>query len=177
MENLQHTISHIWNVFVTSNLFNFTIFIACFAWIFKKFDFKGMLGAAQHKVAHLIDTAKKEKEMATLELQRAENAVANIDSELETILVEAEKSAKVIGDKIMDDAKKQLENIETNASKIIEAEEKILASKLTKSTSLASVQIAKSHIENVLEQTPSLHEKYIDENIDELDKKLDRLIF
>lgn len=177
MENLQHTISSIWNVFVTSNLFNFVIFIACFAWIFRKIDIKGIITGTQQKILRIIENAKKEKEEANQQLKDAENAVANLGTELQTILQEAEKSAQVIGDKVMEEAKKQLETIESNATKVIEAEEKIVASKLSKNTSLASIQVAKSHIENVLEQTPSLHEKYINESIDELDNKLDRLIF
>ena len=118
----------------------------------------------------ILEAAKNEKDEAIGALNNAEKAVVNLDSELNTILNEAEKSAEVIGEKILTEAKKQIESIEANAIKVIEAEEKLLISKLTKSTSKASVQIAKSHVEKVLQETPTLHDKYIDESIDELDR-------
>jgi len=129
-----------------------------------------MLSGFQKKIADLLEAAKNEKDEAIGALNNAEKAVVNLDSELNTILNEAEKSAEVIGEKILTEAKKQIESIEANAIKVIEAEEKLLISKLTKSTSKASVQIAKSHVEKVLQETPTLHDKYIDESIDELDR-------
>ncbi len=55
-------------------------------------------------------------------------------------------SAEVIGKKILSEAEKQLQNIEQNAKKVIEAEEKMIISTLTKETSKASVAAAKNHI-------------------------------
>jgi len=170
MENLQNTISHIWNVFVTSNTFNFVVFIALFALLFKKVNFKGMLEGMQKKVETFIENAKKEKEEALQLLNKAESSVANLDNELKDIVEDAEKSAQVISKKVLTEAEKQIESIEANATRIIKAEEKQLVAKLEKSASKASVEVAKTHIKNVLGQTPSLHEKYINESIDELDR-------
>lgn len=170
MGNLQQTILHIWNIFVTSNLFNFVIFIAIFAVIFKKIDFQGMLDGAKQKVIAFIDAAKKEKEEASQELEKAQNAVANLDSELNGIIEDAKKSAKVISEKIFNEAEAQIASIESNALKIIGAEEKLLIAKLSKTASKASIELAKAHIGKVLEETPSLYEKYIDESINELDR-------
>ena len=94
----------------------------------------------------------------------------NLDQELKVIVDEAQKSASVIGEKILSEAQKQIESIEANAEKVIVAEEKMLVMNLTKTTSIASVDMAKSKIQNTLEQTPSLHEKYINDSIDELDR-------
>jgi len=170
MGNLLPTIYHIWNVFVTSNLFNFVVFIAIFAWIFKKFDLKGMLTGLQKKVSDLIEAAKREKAEATQELKKAETAVANLETELTVIVKEAQKSAEFISDKILKEAAAQIESIESNAVKVIDAEEKLLVSTLSKSASKASIAVAKSHIEKVLAETPTLQEKYINESIDELDR-------
>jgi len=124
----------------------------------------------QQKIIKLIDEAKKNHEEAKTALLSAEKAVANLDTEIKVIVEDANKSATVIGEKIMNEAQKQLENIETNAEKIIEAEEKMLVAQLTKSASKASVEVAKSNIQNTLAQTPSLHEKYIEDSINELDR-------
>lgn len=169
MVNLE-TISNIWKTVVESNLFNFIIFVAILTWIFKKINVADMISSLQKKIIKILDDVKKNHDEAKNELENASKAVKNLDSELKTIVEEASKSASVIGDKILDEAKKQIENIESNAEKIISAEEKMLISKLTKNTSKASVKIAKDNIVQVLEQTPTLHEKYINESIDELDR-------
>lgn len=171
------TLFHIWQVIVESNIFNFVIFVLCFALIFKKINLKGIITALHKKIVDTVETAKITRETAHKELSLVEDSVANLGSEIEVIIKEAEKSAAVISNKIKDEAKKQLENIDANAAKVIDAEEKLLVANLTKNTSKASVQIAKVNIVNALEQAPDMHEKYINESIDELDKKLDRLIF
>lgn len=164
------TISSIWNTIVTSNTFNFIIFVLILAWVFKKIDINKIITSLQKKIIKIIEDAKKEKEEALDSLSKAEKAVENLSEELKTIVNDAQKSAEVISSKILSEAQKQIESIEANATKVIEAEEKLLISKLTKNTSKASVDMAKSHIVKTLEDTPTLHEKYINESIDELDR-------
>lgn len=164
------TISKIWNAIVESNTFNFILFVLIFAWIFKKIDIKSIIHSLQQKIIKMLDEVKKEHEDAQNELFNAEKAVENLGEELKSIVDDATKSAKVIGEKILTEAKKQIESIESNAEKVIDAEERLLISNLTKSASQASVEVAESHIKNVLEQAPTLHEKYINESIDELER-------
>jgi F0F1-type ATP synthase membrane subunit b/b' len=163
-------ISKIWNTIVESNTFNFILFIALFALIFKKINLKGAIHSLQAKIIKVLDDVKKETEEAHNLLVNAEKAVENLDEELNLIVEDAKKSAKVISEKTLAEAKNQIESIENNAKKVIDAEEKLLLSNLTKSTSKASVETAKAHVQNVLEQTPTLHEKYINESINELDR-------
>lgn len=164
------TISHIWNIIVKSNTFNFILFVLILAWIFKKINIEAMISALQQKIIKILEEVKNNHAEAKNDFSNAQKQVENLDSELKTIVEDASKSAAVIGEKILDEAKKQIESIESNAEKVINAEEKLLISKLTKSTSNVSVEIAKSRIEKVLEQTPTLHAKYINESIDELDR-------
>ncbi len=169
MFNLE-TISHIWNTIVKSNTFNFIIFTLILIWIFKKIDFKKIIATLQEKIIKLINEAKNNKEEADNLLFSAEKTVKNLGEELKVIVEDATKSAEVISNKILTEAKNQIENIEANAKKIIAAEEKLLISKLTKNTSQNSVEVAKTNVKNILSQTPTLHEKYINESIDELDR-------
>lgn len=163
-------IANIWGRIVESNTFNFVIFVLILAWVFKKINISAVISSLQEKILKIIDEAKKNHEDAKLELKQAESSVANLETELKTLVEDASKSANVIGEKIINEAKKQVQNIENTAEKIITAEEKMLISKLTKTTSQESIAAAKSHIQQVLEQTPTLHEKYINESIDELDR-------
>lgn len=163
-------ISKIWNIIVESNTFNFIIFALIFVWVFKKIDLNGIINSLHQKIIKIINEAKKEHEDAQNDLFNAQKAVENLGEELISIVDDAHKSANVISEKILTEAKKQIKSIESNAQKVIDAEEKLLISKLTKNTSQASVEVAKVNIKNVLEQTPTLHEKYINESIDELDR-------
>jgi F0F1-type ATP synthase membrane subunit b/b' len=164
------TISHIWNIIVESNTFNFIIFALLIALILKKVNIAGAISALQQKIVKIIDDVKKERDDAHSELLQAEKAVENLSEELKEIVDDAQRSAKVLGERILTEAQKQIEDIEKNATKVIDAEEKLLISNLAKQTSQLSVATAKAHITSVLEQTPTLHEKYIDESIDELDR-------
>jgi len=164
------TISHIWNIIVQSNTFNFIIFVMILAWVAKKIDVAAIISSLQAKIIKILDEAKKERENAKNKLMQSEKAVENLGEELKIIVEDAQKSAEVISEKILTEAQKQIESIELNATKVIEAEEKLLISNLTKNTSKASIEIAKSHIEKTLEETPTLQEKYINESINELDR-------
>ena len=74
-------LSHIWTVFVKSNAFNFVVFVLIFAWIIKKFNFKGMFEALQKKIADIIEEAKRTKAEAQQELITAEKEVENLKIE------------------------------------------------------------------------------------------------
>lgn len=163
-------ISKIWNIIVQSNTFNFVVFVLILVWVAKKIDIHSIITSLQEKIIKIINDVKREHEEATNKLRQAEKAVENLGEELKTIVEDAAKSAEVISQKILTEAEKQVENIKANAKKVIDAEEKLLISKLTKNTSLASVGAAKEHVQNVLTENPLLHEKYINESIDELDR-------
>lgn len=164
------TISHIWNIIVESKTFNFIIFVMLLGLIIKKVNVAAAISSLQQKIIKIIEDAKKERDDAHGSLLQAEKAVENLDSELKEIVNDAQNSAKVLGEKILNEAQKQIEDIENNAQKVIEAEEKLLISNLAKQTSKQSVETAKSHITKVLAETPTLQEKYINESIDELDR-------
>lgn len=164
------TIPHIWNIIVESNTFNFLIFVMLIGLIMKKVNVAEAISSLQQKIVKIIEESKKNRDDAHSELLQAEKAVENLDSELNEIVNDAQNSAKVLGEKILTEAQKQVEDIESNAQKVIDAEEKLLISNLAKQTSKQSVENAKSHITNVLTETPTLHEKYINESIDELDR-------
>lgn len=169
MLNLE-TIMKIWRLVVESNTFNFIIFAAIIAWILKKINISLIITSFQQKIIKILDEVRKEGETAKNKLTHAEKSVEKLADELNAIVEDAKKSAEIISKKILAETQKQLEDIEFNAQKIIAAEKKFLISKLTKNTSKASVEAAKIHIRDVLTQTPDLHEKYINESIEELER-------
>lgn len=170
MEHSAMTIGNIWQTIVASNTFNFVLFVLIFVWIFKKIDIKGLFDSLHQKIVEILETAKKTKEDAHLELKDVEDSVKNLPKELEEIIEDAQKSSKVIEQKLLDEAKKQVEQIKSNAKKVIEAEEKMIKSVLTHKASKDSVEKAKVKVSSQLQTNPDLHEKYINASIDELDR-------
>lgn len=170
MTDFINTIFHIWKVFVETNTFNFVLFAAVFVWIFKKINIKGTIDSLHKKIVTTIETAKAKKEEAKARLKTVEKEVINLPEELTTMALDAKKSAESIEKKVLEDAEKQAENIKATSHKIIEAEAKMLTSKLTHKASKASVEVAKGHIKKTLELNPSLHEKYISESIEAIDR-------
>lgn len=168
MINLQ--IQHIWNIIVESNALNFIFFAAVFIWIFKKINLKAIINSLHAKIIEAIEAAKNSREEAYANLTKTEKSVKNLPQELETMIKDAQITAHTIGEKILDDAKKHVESIGANTKKIIDAEEKMIVSKLTRKASAASVEAAKNRITDSLVSSPELHEKYINESIEELDR-------
>lgn len=160
----------IWKTFIQSNTFNFVVFALIFAWIFKKIDIKKAIAGLQNAVVEIIEAAKKEKQTALKELKSAKSAVKNLPKEVEKILSDADKNADILSKKVLADAKKQAENIELNAQKLITAEEKAAVSSITQKAAKASVDKALADITAALEKNPELHNKFIEDSIDELDR-------
>ena len=60
--------------------------------------------------------------------------------------------------------------IEKNISRVISAEEKTLSAQMTQKTLDASIELAKQHIKSLLKDNMDLHNKFIDESIDSIDR-------
>ena len=160
----------IWNYAVEENLINFLIFLAIILWVFKKADITRMLSGVQDKIAKLINDAKKAKADAQENLELAQQAVENLPAEIDQIEKDAQTSAERISKKVLDEANMQVESIKNNADKVIAAEEKLITAQLTKSISKLSAQNARSKVKQELSNNAALHEKYINQSIDELDR-------
>ena len=55
-----------------------------------------------------------------------------------------------------------------NIERALTAEEKTISARLSKKTASTSSELAKRHIKSVLDAHPELHEKYINQSIEEL---------
>lgn len=161
---------HMWNKIVMSNTFNFVIFVAILVYVFKKINIGNLITSLQTKIKQIIEAAKSFLGQAVLDFKKAEDEVKNVPQDVKKMISDAENTAEILSKKILEDANKQVQTIEKNAQKLVEAEEKKLSAQILQKTSKASVEIAKDHIKNVLNNNPNLHEKYINESIDALDR-------
>ena len=149
-----------------TNLFNFIIFAGIIAFLFVKLDVIGGLDKGSHAVAEKIDDSKTAKEESETKLQTIEEKVANIEEEVEEIIKQSESNAELLGEQILIDAGKSAENIKSNTLKLIENKTGVLKNDIMRRASLASVEVAKNHIINELNNNYDLHNKLIDESIE-----------
>ena len=89
-----------------------------------------------------------------------------LNSELEEIVSKSVENAKLIGEKVLDDANKTALTIKENTNKALENSKTILKNELLRRASLASVEVARHHIINELSWNQGLHDKLIDESLD-----------
>ncbi len=165
-----NNLSDLWNLFVTSNTFNFVVMVAIFCVILKKINISEVLENLRLNIIDSIESVKNNKISATENLAKAKDSVKNIDAEIRIKLDGAKETAQSICDTILENTDKRIILIQENTTKSISSEEKSLSAKLTEKAAQAALAIAKNHIIHTLKDRPNLHSKYIDESIQELDR-------
>lgn len=160
----------IWDLIVRSNTFNFVLLVAIFWFLFKKINVSHVIEKLQQDIINTIENVKKSKELAGEKLLQAKNSVQNLDKDIQAQIAQADSTANSISASIFNNTEKRIVIINGNVDKTIATEEKSLSAKLTEKAAAAAVAIAKNHIINTLKNRPDLHDKYIDESIQELDR-------
>ena len=161
---------HIWEYFLQSNAFNFVLLILIFVLIDKKVHFGNMIENVKNKIIETINKSKEEKNNAKKALEDAQKSIANLESEIKAKIDSATHNAENLAKKIIKETEDKVRQIESNIQKVIDAEEKTISSRLTNKAALQSIELAKNNIKTLLEKNPHLHEKYINESIESLDR-------
>lgn len=157
------------NYIARTNLFNFIIFFSIIVYLVRKIKVTEKLEAAKTSVAESIEESKTAKTDSEIHLNAIEESMAHLEEEIDSILKKSEDTAKLVGEKILEDAEKSVLAIKENTGKALDNSYKILKNELLRRASLASVEAAKSHILEELNRNPDLHNKLIDESINSLE--------
>lgn len=151
-----------------TNLFNFIIFAGIIAYLFVRLDVLGTLGKGTELVADKIENSKTAKEESETHLQTIEKRAAHLEEEIDKIITQSKTNADLVGEQILSDAGKSVENIKSNTLKLIENKTGIVKNDIMRRASLASVEVAKEHIIKELNNNYDLHNKLIDESIEKI---------
>ena len=163
-------LANFWNIIVKSNTFNFAVLLLIFAILFKKLNVSALVEKIKQDIINTINNAKAERENAKNKLYDAQKSIEHIEEEIKQRLDEASLRGEGIAKQIAANADEQVKLIEKNISRVINAEEKTLSAKITEKTLKASIELAKQHIKDTLVNNPELHNKFIDESIDNIDR-------
>ncbi len=150
-------------------LSNFILFALIIGLVMKQVVHpKSMLEKAQTAVEEEIRASEVAKESSEEELTGIQKSARNVKKEVAEIIKKSEENAQLVGAKILEDAEKTALVVKDNADKSIENSQILLKNDLIRRASLASVEVAKTHIINELNANSELHDKLIDESIEAL---------
>lgn len=170
MEFAIENLIKIFKIIVETNTFNFLILVLLLGIIFKKLDINTKLNNAIDNVKKTIDNSISAKNKSDEDLGLAQKEVKNLTQEIDEIKQKNEESILKNKTILEEETNSQIETIKENAFKIINSKEKEIASRLSKKTVLATIELAKQHVINILNKDGSYHQKFIDESIKELDR-------
>jgi len=160
--------SNIWNLILTSNAFNFAIFLLILIVIAKSFNLSEIPAKMRQTIKKRISESEDAKISGENKFKNAQKSYSDLKSEITTLMDSAQKNAVQYREAIFEDTTAKLKNIELNIQKIIDAEEKIACHQVTSSHAVKSVIRAKELIIAELEQNKDLHKKFLDESIKEI---------
>ena len=151
-----------------TNLFNFVIFLSILIFLFKKIDVVGMLDNMKNAVIENIEASKTSKSESETHLKEIQEKVSHIEEEIDGIIKKSEQNAKLVGEKIIEDANHTVESIKDNSKKLVENKSALLKNDILRRASEASIEVARNHIVNELNNNYDLHQKLIDESLEAL---------
>lgn len=152
-----------------TNLFNFIIFAAIIIFLIKKLKVSAKMEESVVSVKETIEESETAKTESEVKLSNIEESMTHLSDEIDAILAESDERAKLVGTKILEDAQKTALVVKDNAEKALENSRVLLKNDLIKRASLASIEIAKSHIIAELSRNSELHDKLIDESIEKIE--------
>lgn len=149
-----------------TNLFNFIIFFSIIILICRKIKLGSKLDDAKQVIAQRVEYSKAEKMASEENLKSIEDLVAHLADEIDEIIEKSKTNARLVGEKVLEDANNLASGIKDNSRKLVENKTALLKNDLLRKASEASIEVAKSHIINELNNNYDLHNRLIDESVD-----------
>ncbi|MBD5402776.1 hypothetical protein HDR58_08260 [bacterium] len=153
-----------------SNTINFIIMLIILGFIVVKLNLKSSLDNSISTVESSIKKSDDEKENSEKVLATSQLQLERLPQDIDNLEKEAQSKAQIFKEKIEESTKKNIEGIKNNIDRAISIEEKKISNLLTGKTIVASVEMAKEQMKQLLTSNPELHGKFIEESLDELDK-------
>lgn len=163
-------IANFWNLILESNTFNFIVLLVLLVAVMQKLHVAEAVEKLKSDIVYAIETSRLAKENAQKNYKDAKHKIEHIEEEISEKLSLASTQADNVAGSILETTERKLKQIENNVKKVIEAEEKTLVTSMTEQTANASVELARNYVISRLHREPELHNKYIEESIEELGK-------
>lgn len=158
------------NYILHSNIINFIIMLYILYAIIKKVNLGKSFDTSISGIETGIKKSDNEKAKSKKVLKEAKKLIDGLPQDIETLEQNSADKIKVFKEKIEENTQKTIFDIEKNVDRAISMEEKKISNLMTEKTSSYSLEVAKQHILNQLEANPDLHNQFILNSLDELDK-------
>ena len=153
---------------IQTNSLNFIIVLAVLIFILSKLNINEKINKLRDDIKSYVDNSTSEKALAQKELEETEEKIKHLPEETKQIEISAENNIKGFEQKIKKEIEDKKNDIKTSADRILNLEIKQFKAKLTSILSEKSVILAKDNAIEQLKNNRELHNKYIDEAIEEI---------
>lgn len=159
-----------YNYILHSNIINFVIMLCILYAIIKKVNLGKTFDQSINNVNSNIQKSDSEKEKAQNQLNAAKELFEKLPQDIQTLENNSQDKVKIFTDKIAENTQKTIFELEKNIDRAISIEEKKISNLMSENTSKASVELAKQQIIDLLNKNPELHNQFVMNSLDELDK-------
>lgn len=154
----------------TSNAINFIIMLVLLGWILNKLQLGNSFESSIKFIKDSISNSENERKQANKNLQNSKKILSKLPDDIKQMEQNTKEKIEIFKAQIEENTQKTIFEMESNADKIIELEEAKVANILTDKTSLASINMAKKRIVDLLNTNPQMHNQFIQQSIDELER-------
>ncbi len=154
----------------TSNTINFILMLIILAWIIKKVNVGKSFDDSISEVELSIKKSDEEKIRANNSLMAARAQLEKLPADIKRLENNSKKKIAIFEQQIEEDAQNTISKLNKNIYRAVSVEASKLSNIITEKTSQASVEYAKQSILTQLTNNPDLHNKFIQDSLDELDK-------
>ena len=162
--------SNIIQLLIQSNTLNFLIVLLIVILLIKQLKLGKKFDGIKDEIKSYVENSENEKLQAEQSLSRINDKIAKLPAVIERIKRSTENNIKNIESNVQKKTEIQKQDISKNAQRLFNLETKKFKTGLTNLLSEKSVEIAKENAVKQLKENPSLHNKYIDNAIEEIDK-------
>ncbi|MCD7879600.1 MAG: hypothetical protein LUG16_06690 [Candidatus Gastranaerophilales bacterium] len=157
-------------ILIHSNTLNFLIVLELIDFLYVKFNVNEKIQNLQAEIKNYVEESENEKLQAENDLKDIETALSVLPDKVVRIKNSAQRSIKSISEKISNDTENKKQDIANSAKRLFELETKKFKSKLVNLVAEKSVETSINNAKQALESDSSLHGKYIEDAIAEIDR-------
>ncbi len=153
-----------------SNIINFLLMLWILYAIVKKLNLGKNFESSIDSVKAGIKKSDEEKNNAAKVLEEAKALIDKLPEDIKILEQNNIEKVEVFKNQIEENTHNTIFNFEKSIDRVIEIEEKKISNILTEQTSHASIELAKQHLTEALKNNPDLHNEFIMNSLDELER-------
>jgi F0F1-type ATP synthase membrane subunit b/b' len=166
---MQETLSFI-KYLATSNAINFALMLGILYWIIKKINLDNIFNIGINKIENEIKISEEKVNNSKKNLNQAEALLDGLEQDIKNLDNNCKEKIKVFEKQINENTSKSISDINESIDKILLIDEKKLSNLMIEEAANNSINQAKENIINLIKSNPDIHNKFIINSIEELDK-------